>query len=167
MRFCDCGSRIPFSLVIDGKRRVFANRSKCLACQPFNTSVYVQKADPIRRRVKRAEHARRKYKSEVELTGVNPVSQKRKSRKQEIVDRLGGSCLECGYSKCLRNLVFHHISDKLFALQERSFQFSWSKLLPEIRKCVLLCHNCHGEVHDGLVNVDHHLEKVQKTVDSW
>jgi hypothetical protein len=30
---------------------------------------------------------------------------------------------------------------------------SWENIVKELRKCVLVCHNCHSEVHDGITNV--------------
>jgi hypothetical protein len=36
-------------------------------------------------------------------------------------------------------------------LSGRAFQVALPRLLREMRKCVLLCHNCHGEVHAGRV----------------
>jgi hypothetical protein len=44
--------------------------------------------------------------------------------------------------------------DKSFRLAGiRGFPKAWAKIVEELRKCVLLCANCHGEVHDGLVQV--------------
>jgi predicted HNH restriction endonuclease len=77
----------------------------------------------------------------------------RKARKAEAVAKFGGACQACGYLRCMRNLAFHHLGKKSFPLSERAFQFSWERLLPELSKCVLLCHNCHGEVHDGLIDL--------------
>lgn len=80
----------------------------------------------------------------------------RKATKQRIVDSLGGKCQVCGYSKCLECLDVHHIDPK-----EKEFAFgairgnakSWSKIVIELRKCIILCRNCHGEFHSGLVTI--------------
>lgn len=58
----------------------------------------------------------------------------------------------CGYSRTQHALAFHHVSDKSFWLPLRMFQFRLKKLLPELKKCVVVCHNCHTEIHDGLVD---------------
>lgn len=58
----------------------------------------------------------------------------------------------CGYKKCTRALVFHHLDPKKkeFGLSERGLTRSWEKIKLEIDKCVLLCANCHMEIHDGI-----------------
>ena len=45
---------------------------------------------------------------------------------------------------------FHHIKalEKDFTISSR--MSSWEKIEKELRKTVLLCSNCHREVHDGL-----------------
>lgn len=35
-------------------------------------------------------------------------------------------------------------------MDAKHFQHSLPVLLPELKKCVVTCHNCHGEVHAGL-----------------
>ncbi len=67
----------------------------------------------------------------------------------------GGKCQICGYKKSVRALTFHHRnpSDKDFGLSDRGLTRSWEKTKRELDKCVLLCANCHGEVHDGLVKI--------------
>jgi predicted HNH restriction endonuclease len=60
----------------------------------------------------------------------------------------GGSCLGCGYQKCLGVLSFHHVdpTKKDFNLSSR-YQLRHEYALAEFKKCVLVCANCHGELH--------------------
>jgi hypothetical protein len=59
----------------------------------------------------------------------------------------------CGYNKCLRALCFHHTDPSQKDLKIANYCYSGSasiqRLKDEVDKCVLLCHNCHMEVHDG------------------
>ena len=66
----------------------------------------------------------------------------------------------CGYDGCARNLVFHHLHSKRFDLSARSFQLSWKRLMPELKKCIMVCHNCHGEIHAGF---DHDVDSLNKS----
>jgi hypothetical protein len=58
----------------------------------------------------------------------------------------GNKCLQCGYNKDPKILHFHHFGQKLFTISS-----SKSKSLEELRieanKCILLCPNCHAELH--------------------
>lgn len=69
-----------------------------------------------------------------------------KKNKEEAVAYKGGKCEHCGYNKCLGALHFHHLdpTEKDFA----SFStFKLEKSKSELDKCILLCANCHAEVH--------------------
>lgn len=75
--------------------------------------------------------------------------------KRTLVNYSGGKCSVCGYSKSLSSLVFHHKNpmDKSFSIcRGITKKFSIKKLLSEVDKCILLCSNCHGEYHDGLIS---------------
>jgi predicted HNH restriction endonuclease len=65
----------------------------------------------------------------------------------------GSSCQLCGYSKSIRALQFHHLiaGEKDFNISRVSK--SWQTIKKELDKCILLCSNCHAEVHDGLVSL--------------
>lgn len=70
-------------------------------------------------------------------------------RKKELVKLLGGSC-KCGYNKNLAALEFHHIdpTTKSFNLDLRKLSnSSLEDCLKEVKKCKLLCANCHREEH--------------------
>lgn len=71
--------------------------------------------------------------------------------KEDLVRKLGGSCQLCGYNKCLAALHFHHINphEKEFNISSKNHFWEVEK---EIQKCILLCANCHTEVHAGLVD---------------
>ncbi len=86
-------------------------------------------------------------------------AQKRRglARKLEILQAAGGHCSVCGYDKNLAALVFHHVDskEKDFKLDMRSL--SNRKLEPvlvEIEKCILVCANCHAELHNPNLNLD-------------
>lgn len=72
--------------------------------------------------------------------------------KRLAVEMLGGKCSRCGYSKSLRALQFHHLdpSQKSFGLSNGNTR-SWKRHEEEIRKCVLLCANCHAEEEEFLL----------------
>ena len=81
------------------------------------------------------------------------VKRWRKASKVKIVKAMGGKCVICGYCKCNAALVLHHLNpdEKEIGLGAiRANPKNWVYIVKELRKCVLLCANCHGEVHDGL-----------------
>lgn len=78
------------------------------------------------------------------------VSNRRKKLKEMSVEYLGGSCKRCGYNKCLAALDFHHLSNKSFGIGTKGYTRAWAKVKEELNKCILLCRNCHNELHTGL-----------------
>ena len=95
----------------------------------------------------------RKYCFECVPSGLNKLEQQTRIRylaKRKLVNLFGGKCCLCGYDKYVSALEFHHIDDseKEFNIGSRinSCEFS-DKMLEEIRKCVLLCSNCHRAYH--------------------
>lgn len=76
---------------------------------------------------------------------------KSRAIKHQLILYKGGKCQKCGYNKCEGALQFHHLDPK-----EKDFtigQVSLSKelnmdiLYQEVDKCILVCANCHAEIH--------------------
>lgn len=73
----------------------------------------------------------------------------RLTRKYRLIKKAGGSCVICGYKKNLASLAFHHINKKGANLSgAHLLSMSILGAEEEISKCVLVCHNCHGEIHN-------------------
>ena len=73
------------------------------------------------------------------------------SRKLELVNLMGGCCSRCGYGKNLAALEFHHTNPdtKSFQLDARHLSnSSMDKIIEESHKCILVCSNCHREIHN-------------------
>lgn len=83
------------------------------------------------------------------------VIKRRKRLKQLAIQYKGGKCEICGYLRDPNALEFHHKDprQKDFALSSRGLTRSWERVKLELEKCILLCANCHREVHSGIVQL--------------
>lgn len=74
--------------------------------------------------------------------------------KHRLIELCGGACQICGYSRHSGALGFHHLdpATKAFTIAG-SHTRAWDVLVEEVRKCVLLCENCHREVHAGVTSI--------------
>lgn len=78
------------------------------------------------------------------------ATQRAFDRKRYLIEKAGGKCEMCGYNKNFGALSFHHkdITTKSFSLSGRDLSDKSMKVLEdEAAKCILLCHNCHAELH--------------------
>lgn len=75
--------------------------------------------------------------------------------KQWALTYKGKKCARCGYNNCIEALDFHHIdpTQKDFNLSDRNLILDWEVIKLELDKCILLCANCHRELHAGLWEV--------------
>lgn len=91
-------------------------------------------------------YANNRYRcKKCETTRVTLYRQERKARE---VQKRGGCCVLCGYNKYIGALEFHHKdpSEK---------ELDWTRLVNrsqaiidrELDKCLLVCSNCHRELH--------------------
>ena len=72
-------------------------------------------------------------------------------RKKQLIEIAGGECCDCGYKKNISALEFHHVNpqEKSFGIDLRKCSCAkWDRLVEEVKKCVLICANCHRERHN-------------------
>jgi len=77
----------------------------------------------------------------------------RRRTKRRSIEYLGNECTECGYSRCDAALEFHHTdpSQKDFSISNAGNTRSWQRVREELDKCILLCANCHRELHAEII----------------
>ena len=82
---------------------------------------------------------------------ATPVVTHRRRRKQRAVLSMGGACYACDRRGPSVIFDFHHkdASTKSFGVQDGNTR-SWPRIAAELAKCVMLCANCHREVHAGV-----------------
>src|SRR5260221_8060048 len=92
------------------------------------------------------EHRLMNYKK---ATCVGRERKRLTDLKKAAVLQLGGKCCRCGYDKCLQALEFDHINPKEKKYEITGLLRAKKHLRPllqeELKKCQLLCANCHRE----------------------
>lgn len=167
-KFCKkCGKVIHNVIIQDNKRIDGRRRVYCLECSPFGlrrmcgpNPLYYKKGDAIKVKVK---GRRVSYKvdricqecgkiyhqaSRNNTCSTCRTAKKRKFIKKTALEYKGGKCENCGYDKCSAALDFHHTdpTKKEFNISIL-FGRKFDLLKIELDKCVLLCSNCHRELH--------------------
>lgn len=149
-----CGNIIPNRITIDGTLHSLHNRKFCLECSPFGKHNTRDLTKPLKPR-------KRQYKTDVciKCGSTKKIHCKgmcsscyttiiRRTRIKRLKAMFGGKCSICGYSKCQQALCFHHTNP-----DEKEMGFggsrSWKSLVKEASKCILVCANCHAEIHSS------------------
>lgn len=88
--------------------------------------------------------------------GVKETSDFRRRRKENLIRVCGEKCAICGYCKLKAALEFHHIDplQKEYAIASNGTCHDLEKDLNEVKKCLLVCANCHREIHANLFTVE-------------
>ena len=163
-----CGSTIPASIVIDGKRSNLCSRKYCFSCSPFKLH-NTRKIELIPKEPEGYKYCTKckkvllisefrfvkqdtRLRSYCNTCNSKSVLKYITSNKQKAINYKGGKCQICGYSKYYGALEFHHrdptVKEKLF---DKTCSFDTQKL--ELDKTTLLCSNCHREIHGGIVKM--------------
>jgi hypothetical protein len=86
---------------------------------------------------------------------ISAVQKRRKKIRRMAVELAGGKSRICGYERCSEALEFHHLLEggKDFSISDKGHSRSWARVKTEVSKCVLLCANCHREIHSGRISL--------------
>jgi len=87
---------------------------------------------------------------------VEAVQKRREKIKSLAIEYKGGKCEICGYDKCNGALEFHHLNsdEKDFGISAKGYTRSFESVKRELDKCILVCANCHREIHAGLIDIE-------------
>jgi ribosomal protein L30E len=134
MKIClQCRKEFIAIVIKNGKRKILYTRKYCLDCLPFNSGKFLKKEYTLKTQ-------EQKHKM------VEKITQYRKKRKQKIIEYKGGCCQIC--KKITFAYDLHHLDPNLkdFSISQKSWSFENFK--PELDKCILVCRNCHHEIHE-------------------
>jgi hypothetical protein len=75
-------------------------------------------------------------------------AKRREKNKRKAIDYLGGKCVECSRVYPIKCYEFHHINpdEKEYRIG-MILRYSWDVIKKELDKCILVCGNCHMEMH--------------------
>jgi hypothetical protein len=152
-----CGSTFSRTPVIDGEKRDCSKRLYCLECSPFKShnTRQLQKGPAVGEPFVCGDCGNtflydRSKGHKKDRCHTCYENNRRHIIKLRAIEYKGGCCQLCHYNRCEQSLHFHHVdpSQKEFRFQGNR---SWETTRKELDKCILVCSNCHGEIHAGLV----------------
>ena len=84
------------------------------------------------------------------------VQEWRNRTKENLIKAMGSKCAKCNYSTTNSALEFHHLdpnqkNDTVSNMFRNPRKIE--SIIDEAKKCVLLCANCHRELHDKLWDI--------------
>jgi hypothetical protein len=158
MPVCEiCNKEFPNRIKVNDEWKVVNKRKYCIECSPFglhNTKKLsgVSRADQREYKCKCGETNPEKFYGNKRTVCGKCHSKytvdKRRALKRRAVDYKGGKCSICGYNKCFASLDFHHTNPEEKEAQFKTMMsWTWNRVLVELDKCILVCRNCHSELH--------------------
>ena len=108
-------------------------QSRCKICYNEYNREYYQKGERLK-----------------QLTRVRNNQKKHAGRYKDW--KTGQSCVVCGEdsSECID---LHHVdpSVKEGTISQMINRWSWDRIQEEIKKCIIVCSNCHRKIHSGRI----------------
>jgi len=152
-----CKAILPINCFYEQANKKDGYSCHCRTCHNIRLKLYRQaNAEKISQRAKeyrdRTGYNKKYYQANLEkklaYCSANGV-RKRKALKEVAVEYLGGKCSNCSYDKCIAALEFHHVdpTQKDFNISRYYKKDFTDELKAELDKCILICANCHRELH--------------------
>lgn len=147
-RCSTCGFTKPLTEFNKNHKSKDGHQYSCRECTQTKDRRRLE--DPIKAQANR-DKTRTYYHNNKEQV-MNYESDRNLFLKMKAVYILGGKCEECGEDHPAA-LQFHHIDpkEKSFNLSSKTLsatvKFPWEEVLIELKKCKLLCANCHAKHH--------------------
>lgn len=140
-----CGNKFPTLIKVEGKERNLCNRKRCLDCSPFREKGVIEYLTP---RVFYETCNLCGKKNGLRLCRSCRTRIKRYRDKEKAIQIMGGKCIDCGFTGDHAVFDFHHLdgNTKEFTLGNIANR-RWELIEKELKKCVLLCANCHRIRH--------------------
>jgi hypothetical protein len=144
----NCKKEFPKWIIVNGKKRNLSSRKNCTNCSPFGLGKTIKY----------------KYIGPCFICGIENKKMKgrycsgcitkiRRFRiKQKAIEICGGKCHKCGISGNQAIFDFHHIIGNKEFVISRCANKKWEIIENEIKKCILLCANCHRLEHNDKEN---------------
>jgi DNA-binding CsgD family transcriptional regulator len=133
--------------VIELVKEYYKNHTAAECAAKFKVSEVTIKKYADLKRIKLNDEERKKNKYQY-------VKSFRQRGKEKLVKYKGGKCEKCGYDKCIWALDFHHKNpdEKDFTISNYQ-HLKMEILYKEVDKCILVCSNCHREIHAGYLEI--------------
>ena len=147
-----CSSKFPNSIEFEGKRRNLQNRKYCLECSPFlsrntrklNEEFGICSCGEVKVKYgkKRGAYCRTCHNKD--------VIKRQKEKNKNLL-----TITVCGYNRYPGALEFHHLDPNEKEIPPAKLNnYSFENAKEELDKCVLLCANCHREVHGDFIKLN-------------
>jgi len=133
---CGCGTQI-WKFDAEGRPRIYVNgHTKMKFNDPKEDYL-----EPIKKEYHKLYNASK--------------TERGRNQKISLIEMFGGECQDCHIKYNKQNAVifqFHHRdeSEKKFALSQAYQNKSWDAILEEVKKCDLICGNCHSLRHGDI-----------------
>lgn len=150
-----CGKTLPLDKFYKLKSSKDGLRSWCKECSKAANKTYYtshredilayQKDYAANNPVKVSDYQKEYYATN--KRSILDYNKGYREQKRQLVDSLKTDCVKCGETR--KYIIdFHHKnpSEKSFEISD-IFKRSENEVRDEIKKCVCLCRNCHGEFH--------------------
>jgi len=165
----NCNSYFPNRMRIDGVYRHLATRKFCLNCSPYKQrgAFNLLKPSKTAKNCPRCERENlpltefyvRSRKAHDPYTYCKSCAKKRAAErvqeiKRQAIEYKGGHCQICNYDRRPAALHFHHLDPNIKEFEiSRIRSRHLNSMREELDKCILICSNCHAELHTGLIKL--------------